>query len=55
MGKNRSKAKKPGRKTKPLKSEGVDWQDALKLALGRPKPEKGWESEKEKEPTEDSE
>jgi hypothetical protein len=30
--------KKPGRKAKRLKAEGVDWQDAMKYALSKPKP-----------------
>jgi len=34
---------KPGPKPEHLRAEGVDWQDALKHALSKPKPPKGWD------------
>ncbi len=36
------RSKRPGRKPKRLTAEGVDWKDALKHALGKPKPKSGW-------------
>ncbi len=35
--------KKRGRKPKALRADGVDWQDAMKHALKKPKPKDGWE------------
>lgn len=37
--KKKDSRKKPGAKEKRLKVEGVDWQDAMKHALTKPKPE----------------
>ena len=36
---------KAGRKPEHLKAEGVDWKDALKHAMKKPKPEKKWPEE----------
>jgi hypothetical protein len=38
----REQAKKLGRKPKRLKAEGVDWKDALKHALRKPKSGENW-------------
>ena len=35
--------KKRGRPPQATKAEGADWKDAMRHALQKPKPEKGWE------------
>ena len=37
--KKKDQRKKPGAKEKRLRVEGVDWKDAMKHALTKPKPE----------------
>lgn len=33
---------KPGPRPETLRAEGVDWKDAIKHALRKPKPKDGW-------------
>ena len=48
--------KRPDPIPESLSVDNVDWKDALKHALGKPKPEEGWSTEQEPpedQPTED--
>lgn len=37
-----NKKHKPGPKPESVKAEGVDWKDAMRHAMGKPKPKEGW-------------
>jgi len=46
---DQSKKKKTGPKPKTINAEGVDWKDALKHTLNKPKPKDGWPKDDKKD------